>query len=292
MTSQILGLTLDWEFDNFDVKSISAWSNQDDISAVDDTDGTDITGVLTHRNGVLGALERSLAAGYGDFELPGDEKRNQYSQELQLSGAAFDDRLDYTTGIFLAREEIDDNVTGSLVGYNGYSYKADASTLIPQVSSATNSQFTNESYAIFAQGTYAVTDWYDLTLGLRYSTEKRKREASLYETDCEAIAADNLIPGAKRRSLPFPRTGTERSQWLLCKPAHICAHQNGGRVHHPGGRNHRCRQWRGRERPGLVEVDAYHYQCLHRTGSLSCRHRTGQHPALPNLQRGLQIRWI
>jgi iron complex outermembrane recepter protein len=195
-TSQILGVTLDWEFDTFDIKSITAWSNQEDIKAVDDTDATDITGVLTHRNGVLGALERSLAAGYGDYQLPGDEKRDQYSQELQLSGTAFDDRLDYTTGIFLAREEIDDNVTGSLVGYNGYSYKADVSALIPQISTATSSNFTNDSAAIFAQGTFEVTDWYDLTVGVRYSTEKRKREASLYEADCEAVATSNVIPGA------------------------------------------------------------------------------------------------
>jgi iron complex outermembrane receptor protein len=195
-TSQILGVTLDWEFDNFSIKSISAWSNQEDIKAADDTEATDITGVITHRNGVLGALERSLDAGYGDYELPGDEKRNQYSQEMQLSGSAFDDRLEYTTGIFLAREEIDDNVTGSLVGYNGYSYKADRDTLIPQISSATNSKFTNDSYGVFAQGTFDITDWYSLTVGLRYSSESRKRKASLFEADCEVIAADNLIPGA------------------------------------------------------------------------------------------------
>lgn len=207
MTSQILALTLDWEFDGFDVKSISAWSNQDDINAVNDSDATDIAGVLSNRNGIYTALQKSLAAGYGDFELPGDEERNQYSQELQLSGVAFDDRLDYTTGVFLAREDIDDNVTGSLVGYNGYSYKADQSALIPQISTATSSQFTNESYAIFAQGTYSVTDWYDLTAGVRYSTEKRKREASLYEADCVAIARDNLVPGANAALCPFKVLG-------------------------------------------------------------------------------------
>ncbi len=31
MTSQILGLTLNWEYDDFDIKSITAWSHQDDI---------------------------------------------------------------------------------------------------------------------------------------------------------------------------------------------------------------------------------------------------------------------
>jgi iron complex outermembrane recepter protein len=195
MTSQILGLTLNWEYDDFDIKSITAWSHQDDIGIVDDSDATDISGVETGGLAVLGALQRSLAAGYGDFALPDDEQRNQYSQELQLSGTALDERLNYTTGIFLAREEINNTISGNLVGFNGYSYKANVSSLIPKII-GTNSELTNDSYAIFAQGTYEVTDWYQLTMGTRYTTEKREREATLYEADCKAILADNLVPGA------------------------------------------------------------------------------------------------
>jgi iron complex outermembrane recepter protein len=195
MTSQILGLTLNWEYDDFDIKSISAWSHQDDIGIVDDSDATDISGVETSDLAVMGALQRSLAAGYGDFALPDDEQRNQYSQELQLSGMALDEKLAYTTGIFLAREEINNNISGNLVGFNGYSYKANVSSLIPKII-GTNSDLTNDSYAIFAQGTYKVTDWYELTMGTRYTTEKREREATLYEADCKAILKDNLVPGA------------------------------------------------------------------------------------------------
>ncbi len=202
MTSQILGLTLNWEYDDFEIKSITAWSNQEDIARSDDSDGTDILGVGTGDQVVLGALQRSLAAGYGDFALPDDEKRNQYSQELQLSGTALDERLAYTTGIFLAKEDLENNITGNTVGYNGYSYKADVATLIPKII-GTSSDLTNDSYAIFAQGTYEVTDWYQLTVGTRYTTEKREREATLYEADCEAILADNLVPGAGNASVAF-----------------------------------------------------------------------------------------
>ena len=59
---------------------------------------------------MLGALQRSLAAGYGNFALPDDETRDQYSQELQLSGTALDERLAYTTGIFLAKEDLENNI--------------------------------------------------------------------------------------------------------------------------------------------------------------------------------------
>jgi len=195
LTSQIVGLTLSWEFDAFEIKSITAWSSQDDIAVVDDSDGTDITGVLTNDLAVRGALERSLHAGFGGFTIPDPEQRDQYSQELQLSGHAFDERLAYTTGIFLAREEIEDNLSGNFVGYNGYSYKADTATLVPKLI-GTSSDLTNDSYAIFVQGTYDVTDWYQLTVGTRYTTEKRDRQARLYEADCEGIVSANLVPGA------------------------------------------------------------------------------------------------
>ena len=194
--SQILGLTLNWEVGQFNLKSITAWSHQEDISIGDDSDGTDITGVLTNGLPVTQALQRSLSAGYGNFTLPDDEKRNQYSQELQLASTAFDDRLSYTAGLFYANERIDNTISGNLVGFNGYSYKADTSTLIPKII-GTNSDLTNESYAAYIQGTYDVTDWYSLTLGTRYTNEKREREATLYEADCEANIRDNLIAGAE-----------------------------------------------------------------------------------------------
>ena len=81
MNSQIVGLTLNWEYDDFEIKSITAWSHQDDIGIVDDSDATDITGVETNDLAVSAALQRSLDAGYGNFSLPDKEKRNQYSQE-------------------------------------------------------------------------------------------------------------------------------------------------------------------------------------------------------------------
>ncbi len=195
MTNQIAGLTLIWDYDDFEIKSISSWSQQDDVISEDDSDGTDIMGVGTGNISVVGALKRSLNAGYGNFAIPDDEERTQYTQELQIIGSALDDRLSYTTGIFASREEIDNTISGNMVGFNGYSYKANVTTLIPKII-GTSSDLTNETYAIFGQFTYDVTDWYALTLGTRYTEEKRERKATSYEADCEAIIDDNLIPGA------------------------------------------------------------------------------------------------
>ena len=164
MTSQIVGLTLNWEYKHFEIKSITAWSHQNNIGIVNDSDATDIPGVETGPLAVRSDLEASLASGYGDFSLPDDEQRNQYSEELQLTGRALDNRLSYTTGIFVAREEIDNSMSGNMVGDRGYSYKANVTTLIPKII-GTSSDLTNDSFAFFAQGTYQITDWYQLTAG-------------------------------------------------------------------------------------------------------------------------------
>lgn len=195
MTSQITGLTLNWEYRGYAIKSITAWSHQDNIGIVNDSDATDIRGVETGSLAVRRGLEASLALGYGAFPLPDDEQRNQYSQELQLTGTGFDNRLSYTTGMFVVRETIDDNMSGNMVGDRGYSYKSNVATLIPKVLGA-SSDLTNDSFALFAQGTYQITDWYQLTMGTRYTVEKRNREATLYEPDCAAILADDLVDGA------------------------------------------------------------------------------------------------
>ena len=195
MTSQIVGLTLNWEYKHFEIKSITAWSHQNNIGIVNDSDATDIAGVETGPLAVRIGLEASLASGYGDFSLPDDEQRNQYSEELQLTGRALDNRLSYTTGIFVAREEIDNSMSGNMVGDRGYSYKANVTTLIPKII-GTSSDLTNDSFAFFAQGTYQITDWYQLTAGARYTIEKRQRDATLFEPDCEAILSANLVPGA------------------------------------------------------------------------------------------------
>ena len=47
MTSQIVGLTLNWEYKHFEIKSITAWSHQNNIGIVNDSDATDIPGVET-----------------------------------------------------------------------------------------------------------------------------------------------------------------------------------------------------------------------------------------------------
>lgn len=199
MTNAMYALTLNWGFENFDVKSITAYSEQFDIVRNDDQDGTDIAAVNNGTTTLNGALVNS-------GHEPIDESRSQFSQELQISGTAFDDRLSYTTGIFVSREEINENPFAQLIGEKGLTGVrlstgcagvfpeplasslcglSDLSELaLPLVTFlGTSSSLVNESWAVFAQGTYEITEWLQLTVGGRHTVEERERDLTTYDFD-------------------------------------------------------------------------------------------------------------
>ncbi|MBB3048569.1 outer membrane receptor protein involved in Fe transport [Litorivivens lipolytica] len=192
MQSTMLALTLTWDFFDYEIKSISAWSHQYDIERNDDQDGTSIHVI---DNGTR-ALNDVLRA---DGEEIRDEKRDQFSQELQIVGSAFDDRLSYTVGAFASLERIDDNPFAQVIGPKGLA-GIDPSTvsdaIIPGLPSAGDgfvfplttlfggfSSLENKSWAVFSQFTWSITDTVQLTMGGRYTFEERERALTLVDID-------------------------------------------------------------------------------------------------------------
>jgi outer membrane receptor protein involved in Fe transport len=195
LNNSIFGLTLRWDLDDFEVTSITSVGYQDNVNTSDDNDGTDVPGTSAGTTAFLNILQKSLDNGFGRYEMPDDETRLQYSEEIQFTGSALDESLSYTVGVFAAKEEVKNNVFSQQVGYNGYSYYQAYSQVIPKMI-AILSDMTNTTYAAFTQATYDVTDWYQLTLGGRYTYEERTRDALLLGADCQAIIDRGLIPGA------------------------------------------------------------------------------------------------
>jgi iron complex outermembrane receptor protein len=83
---------------------------------------------------------------------------DQYSQELQLAGSGLDSKLDWVTGVYYFKEdaiEIDDLVT-SLFRRSDDTFRVN-----------------NRSFAVLANATYHFTDQLHLTVGARWTEEKK-----------------------------------------------------------------------------------------------------------------------
>jgi iron complex outermembrane receptor protein len=92
--------------------------------------------------------------------------QHQYSQELQATGKAVDERLDWVLGAYYFREAVyDNNPTEALVPLFGDTASFDQINTID-----------NESLAGYGQGTYNLTERLRFTLGLRYTHDKKEDE--------------------------------------------------------------------------------------------------------------------
>ena len=200
LKSGMLAIKFSGPLGPLDFESITAWSQQWDIFKLSDQDGTPYD-IISSANNL--AQERLKKSGFGES----DEERNQLSQEFKFHFAAFNDRLEATFGLFAAREIIEDSPQADAVGPSGLLgfYEADvvalasgdtpsgepSATVFPlAISSTSVSDLENLSLAVFAQTNWNVTDWWQLTVGARYTREERERELKTYPIDYDAYALE------------------------------------------------------------------------------------------------------
>ncbi|MCG6120725.1 MAG: TonB-dependent receptor, partial [Blastomonas sp.] len=128
-------LTIDWRLGLVNVKSITAYR---DLSSAffQDYDGS------------------PLPIG----ETGNDYRQTQFSQEFQLSGTAFDDRLKWLLGLYYLNEKGTDinSLTFSVADF------------------ISGGRVENDSYAAFTQLGFAITDRLNLTVGARYTSETKR----------------------------------------------------------------------------------------------------------------------
>ena len=154
-----------WDInDNLQLKSITAYRDLD-AEFAKDSDGSPLT--IVHF--------------FDSFTA------NQFSQELQLSGSAADDKFKWIVGAYYFDEE------GNNRNINDFAI----------ANFDSNNDFTTTSSAIFAQGTYDLTEKLELTLGLRYTDEEKTFDPT------QVVISSNigLVPG----SLLLPLGLNERS---------------------------------------------------------------------------------
>lgn len=114
-------------------------------------------------------------------------RQDQYSQELQATGASLDDRLTWVLGLYYFREDVHNKVDFPLVTpLFGFSR-----------SFSNDHDISNESAAAYGQGSYNLTDQLRLTAGLRYTRDEK-------EVDRGNLA----YPGGTLREPRFERAAT------------------------------------------------------------------------------------
>jgi iron complex outermembrane recepter protein len=132
---------------------------------------------------------RTLSAKFG-IDLDGspiniadtsfNTNQRQYSQELQLTGIAFDQKLDWVVGLYYFHER------GDLTDFVPFSEGL--------VQVLGENLFRNESYAGFVNLSYALTNDIGLTFGLRHTDEDKKFEGR--QRDLNALPSK--LPGPAR----------------------------------------------------------------------------------------------
>ena len=178
MESTMAGLTLDWEVGDVTLKSITGWLYQDDFNNWRDQDAMPLFSIQNIEQ-IIKQLE-----GNG---IKVDEEREFISQEFQLQGYAFDERLDYTVGLFASNEQLDRNPAGQLISSAGFLGNplpnGDVAVLPAPVAGfrgASISSYENSTVAVFAQGNWNFNDQWQLTLGGRYGREDKEVDQDNY----------------------------------------------------------------------------------------------------------------
>ncbi len=182
----LLGLTVEWEInDRLSLKSITGYSDQEKSGNFGNPDND--------------ATHLTISSRYRANGSP--SKRDHWSQEFQLIGSAFDERLDYTLGLFAMKENIDDG-TDTSSGYpSGYLIpSAGVMSINDPTAERQTYDLENTTFAAFFQGSFDLTDNLELTAGLRWTSEKREQSVQLELLDqaaYRAIAFDAIagVPG-------------------------------------------------------------------------------------------------
>ena len=169
--------------ENLRIKNIFGYRDLDYVYA-SDVDGTALP--------IIGA-RTSLNAAVTNHPPLAHTEAEQYSDELQLLGTAFDDQLEWIVGAFWMRMEGSQSFPQQNIGANPAWPAGPAPAGIPaflwQVAQtgwyqdSPAGDVENEAWALFGEGTYTFSEEWSLTLGARQSWDQRELTAKNFGFD-------------------------------------------------------------------------------------------------------------
>lgn len=174
-------LTMEWEFENFTFKSISAYRDWDSKAGSTEFESFQSDGV----NVISFAGPVAAGTWVSPFAAGRHSTNEQWTQEFQFQGGLLDDRLQYTVGLFYFEEESYESnpqtVTLPAAFILGFAPNASplcGVTCVGKDLVLPTSTFIygaeNDSTAVYGQFIYSATEQLDLTLGLRYTKDNKE----------------------------------------------------------------------------------------------------------------------
>ncbi len=159
-TTEVSGhnLTLVWDTEFLQIKSITAYRDYDS-----NVRGTDLDG---------GSWQTPEGVVVPMFHTSGTKEQDQFSQELQFIGSAFDNQLDYVAGLFYFQEDGEELNPWDAIFW----FPQSPNFVIRGLLDSAGSFYSvdNTSAAAFGQFKYYLNDQWDVTLGLRYTEDEKE----------------------------------------------------------------------------------------------------------------------
>lgn len=152
-------LSIDWDTGPVNIKSITSYRENES------TYGTDFDG------SPIDLVEQTIFV-----------DQDQFSQEFQVGGSSFNDRLAWVAGLYYFTESAHQTYTDYIA--------VPLQALGVDLSFIYDLTIKNKSYAAYGQGTYSLTDELSITAGLRYTYEKKNGEVFHYSP----ISGATLLP--------------------------------------------------------------------------------------------------
>ncbi|SFG09916.1 iron complex outermembrane recepter protein [Novosphingobium sp. CF614] len=114
-----------------------------------------------------------------------DAHHKSFSEELQMSGSALDDRLDFIAGLYYYRQ----------TGFDLQSAPAFYGPPLPQTVSTFLTYIRNQSTAAYLSADFKITDRLTASAGLRYSIDKRRANWRHQAVDLWSSIGVPFVPG-------------------------------------------------------------------------------------------------
>lgn len=152
--TEVLSLTLDMSYE-------TEWATFRSITGYVDVEDD-------FRWDIAGGINDGMGGFSPSFDRQSDAAADQITQELQAQGQAFNERLDWIAGAFFFKESGDQSLKDDIPLFGLFD--------LPP----TFLDIDTTSWAVFAQGTYALTDRLSAFAGIRYTEDDKSFDASIF----------------------------------------------------------------------------------------------------------------